>query len=307
MAGGRGTRAADAAAAAARLEDAGTAWDQALAVIDTACKKQIAAPGLQEPAKKALATLDREWDGLAAHRQYPMVSLDNNASERALRRPVVTRKNAYGSRNEDAARLAARIWTVTATAEMAGLNVLTFLTAYLDACGRNSGKPRQAPPWNGSCPGKPRLKTSKPGHSRPRPDNPAQNSHRNGRHPGIQSRRPLACPLTGLPNTYRRSARRSGPGTSAVAVIRTCPTSPGRSTPRSEAGSATTEPSAPLLLVAVSNAACRGGWLNAARPVLGHTWTRHGWTPVAVLVLFRMVPVCCQRGGSEEIQTVCGA
>ena len=126
----------DAAAAAARLEDAGTAWDQALAVIDTACKKQIAAPGLQEPAKKALATLDREWDGLAAHRQYPMVSLDNNASERALRRPVVTRKNAYGSRNEDAARLAARIWTVTATAEMAGLNVLTFLTAYLDACGR---------------------------------------------------------------------------------------------------------------------------------------------------------------------------
>ena len=52
-----------------------------------------------------------------------MISLDNNAAERALRRPVVTRKNAYGSRNEDAARLAARIWTITATAEMAGLNV----------------------------------------------------------------------------------------------------------------------------------------------------------------------------------------
>jgi transposase len=24
-------------------------------------------------------TLDREWDGLAAHRDYPMVNLDNNA------------------------------------------------------------------------------------------------------------------------------------------------------------------------------------------------------------------------------------
>ena len=69
-----------AAATAARLEDAGTAWDDALAVIDTARKKQVQAPGLQEPAKKALATLDREWDGLAAHRQYPMVSLDNNAA-----------------------------------------------------------------------------------------------------------------------------------------------------------------------------------------------------------------------------------
>jgi transposase len=64
-------------AATARLEDAYAAWDDALAVIDEARKKQAQAPGLAEPAKKALATLDREWDGLAAHRDYPMVSLDN--------------------------------------------------------------------------------------------------------------------------------------------------------------------------------------------------------------------------------------
>jgi hypothetical protein len=144
----------EAAAAAARLEEAGAAWDEAIGVIDEARKKQMTAPGLQEPAKKALATLDREWDGLAAHRDYPMIGLDNNPAERALRRPVVTRKNAYGSRNEDAARLAARIWTVTATAQMAGLNVLTYLTAYLDECGRNYGKPLTGPdlerflPWH---------------------------------------------------------------------------------------------------------------------------------------------------------------
>jgi len=65
------------AAAAARMEEAYEAWDAALAVIDESRKKQAQAPGLQEPAKKALATLDREWDGLAAHRDYPMVSLDN--------------------------------------------------------------------------------------------------------------------------------------------------------------------------------------------------------------------------------------
>ena len=141
------------APAATRLEEAGAAWDQALAVIDEARKRQMAAPGLQEPAKKALATLDREWDGLAAHRGYPMIGLDNNPAERAIRRPVVTRKNAYGSRNDDAARLAGRVWTVTATAEMAGLNVLTYLTAYLDACGRNGGRPPSGPdlerflPW----------------------------------------------------------------------------------------------------------------------------------------------------------------
>jgi transposase len=146
----------EAAAAAARLEEAGAAWDEAIGVIDEARKKQMTAPGLQEPARKALATLDREWDGLAAHRDYPMIGLDNNPAERALRRPVVTRKNAYGSRNEDAARLAARIWTVTATAQMAGLNILTYLTAYLDECGRNRGKPLTGPdlerflPWHAS-------------------------------------------------------------------------------------------------------------------------------------------------------------
>ena len=143
-------------AAAARLDEAYAAWDEALAAIGEARKKQMAAPGLAEPAKKALATLDREWDGLAAHRSYPMVSLDNNAAERAIRGPVVTRKNAGGSRNGDTARNAALIWTVTATAQMAGLNIITYLTAYLDECGRNGGRPltgialERFLPWNAS-------------------------------------------------------------------------------------------------------------------------------------------------------------
>jgi len=142
------------AAAAVALEKAYQAWDEAIGEIDTARTTQAAAPGLQEQAKKALATLGREWDGLIAHRQYPMISLDNNAAERAIRRPVITRKNAGGSRTDDAARLAARIWTVAGTAEMAGLNVLTYLTAYLDASGRNGGKPlaglelERYFPWN---------------------------------------------------------------------------------------------------------------------------------------------------------------
>jgi transposase len=85
-----------------------------------------------------------------------MISLDNNTAERVIRGPVITRKNAGGSRNEDFARLAATAWTVTATIQMAGLNILTWLTAYLDACGRNGGKPLPGPdldrflPWNAS-------------------------------------------------------------------------------------------------------------------------------------------------------------
>src|SRR5436190_4640385 len=146
----------DKTAAAARLEQAREAWDTAITEIDEARKKQMAAPGLQEPAKKALATLDREWDGPIAHRDYPIIGLDNNAAERQIRGPVVTRKNAGGSRNGDTARNAAVIWTATATARMAGLNVLAWLTAYLDECGRNGGKPPAGPalerflPWTAS-------------------------------------------------------------------------------------------------------------------------------------------------------------
>jgi transposase len=144
------------AAAATRLKDAYADWDDALAVIDAARKKQMAAPGLQEPAKKALATLDREWAGLALHRDYPVIGLDNNIAEQAIRGPVVTRKNAGSFRNGDTVRDAAVIWALTATAQMAGLNVIAYLTAYLDKCSRNGGKPLSGPalehflPWNAS-------------------------------------------------------------------------------------------------------------------------------------------------------------
>ena len=57
-------------AAAKRLENAYAGWDHAIGVIDETREKQAQAPGLQEPAKKALATLDREWDGIIAHRDY---------------------------------------------------------------------------------------------------------------------------------------------------------------------------------------------------------------------------------------------
>lgn len=62
-----------------------------------------------------------------------------------LRGHVVTRKNARGSHDHDSAKLAATFWTVTATIGLAGLNVLTWLMACLDACGHSGGKPLTGP------------------------------------------------------------------------------------------------------------------------------------------------------------------
>jgi len=103
--------------------------------IDAQRAAQQSHPELLHPAAaKVLATLDREWDGLARHREFPELPLDNNTSERALRGPVVGRKNYYGSGSVVSAQLASRVWTITATAERAGLNPLTYLRAYLDQC-----------------------------------------------------------------------------------------------------------------------------------------------------------------------------
>jgi transposase len=117
-------------------------FSAALNGIDADRKAQTSHPGLLHPAAaKVLATLDREWDGLVRHRKFPELALDNNTSERALRGPVVGRKNYYGSGSVVSAELASRVWTITATAGRAGLNPLTYLTAYLDECAQASGPP----------------------------------------------------------------------------------------------------------------------------------------------------------------------
>jgi len=109
--------------------------------IDAERRAQAARPGLHPAAAKVLATLDREWEGLARHKEFPDLPLDNNAAERALRRPVIGRKNYYGSGSVASAELASRVWTIAATAERAGLNVLAYLTDYLTACAQAGGKP----------------------------------------------------------------------------------------------------------------------------------------------------------------------
>lgn len=115
-------------------------FSAALNTIDAERTAQTRHAELLHPAAaKVLATLDREWDGLARHREFPELALDNNTSERALRGPVIGRKNYYGSGSVISAQLASRVFTITATATRAGLNPLAYLTAYLQECARAGG------------------------------------------------------------------------------------------------------------------------------------------------------------------------
>src|SRR5258708_24891632 len=68
------------------------AFGAALDEIDARRRIQGARPDLLHPAAaKVLPTLDREWDGLAAHRNFPDLPLDNHTAEKAIRPPGVRR------------------------------------------------------------------------------------------------------------------------------------------------------------------------------------------------------------------------
>jgi len=123
-------------------EDAAGRWQRAFDDIGAhrVLQARDAGKGLLHPAAaKVIATLTSEWDGLARHRELPQLPLDNNPAERALRTPVIGRKNFYGSGAGWAAHLAADVWTVTATAARHGIEPLSLLTGYLDACAHAGG------------------------------------------------------------------------------------------------------------------------------------------------------------------------
>jgi len=112
----------------------------ALAEIDRARQAEMADETLFVAAAEVLANLDREWEGLSRHQSFPELPMDNNPAERALRNPVVLRKNCYGSGSAWAATLAARVWTITATAGKAGCSPLSYLWSYLEACAAAGGR-----------------------------------------------------------------------------------------------------------------------------------------------------------------------
>lgn len=57
----------------------------------------------------------------------PRIPLDNNSIERALRGPVVGRKNHYGARSLRGTQVAAHFYTLCETANLVGVDVHAYL------------------------------------------------------------------------------------------------------------------------------------------------------------------------------------
>jgi transposase len=76
------------------------------------------------------------WARLTRFVQDPRIPLDNNATERALRGPVVGRKNHYGSKSRRGTEAAAVLYTLIETAKVVGVDPARYLTEAATAAKR---------------------------------------------------------------------------------------------------------------------------------------------------------------------------
>lgn len=118
----------------------------------TDAKRLLRDSKLHEAKRAALESLMNHWYGLTLFLELTELPLDNNACERALRNPVVGRKNYYGSRSIWSGALASMLFSIFSTLAKNRVDPYQYMLRYLTACAENGGR---APldistflPWN---------------------------------------------------------------------------------------------------------------------------------------------------------------
>ena len=107
----------------------------------TAAARKQPESSAPDPRLGPLQSMLNHRAGLEVFLARPYVPLDNNAAERALRRPVIGRKLSFGSHSEDGAALQGLLLSVFATLDRAGINLWRWLEEFLGEC---AGIGRQA-------------------------------------------------------------------------------------------------------------------------------------------------------------------
>jgi hypothetical protein len=85
---------------------------------------------------RAAAYTLTNWERLTRFVDDPRIPLDNNATERGIRGPVVGRKNYYGSKSRRGTQVAATLYSILETAKLHGVNPAEYLYAAIVAADR---------------------------------------------------------------------------------------------------------------------------------------------------------------------------
>jgi transposase len=89
----------------------------------------------RSPLSAAIIYARNQWQALCVYTTQGFLNIDNNASERALKRVAIGRKNWLFAGNDAAAANHARLWSLLASAERHGLDPQRYLTSVLAKIG----------------------------------------------------------------------------------------------------------------------------------------------------------------------------
>ena len=106
-----------------------------------ACRKHLAKSDLHPELRRVFKGMIKDEEGLRLFFDIPSVPPDNNPAERALRGPVVGRKNSYGNHSKWGAEFTADMFSLSETLRLNNIDHNQFLTNYLQACADNNGQP----------------------------------------------------------------------------------------------------------------------------------------------------------------------
>jgi hypothetical protein len=92
-------------------------------------EQQVVLP--RSPMAAAITYARNQWTALTTYTTQGFLSIDNNASERALKRVAIGRKNWLFAGNDAAAENHARLWSLIASCQRHGVDPQRYLTSVL--------------------------------------------------------------------------------------------------------------------------------------------------------------------------------
>ena len=97
---------------------------------------------------QAIAYFLKHWEPLTLFLRVPGAPLDNNVAERALKKAILHRKNAYYYRTPNGARVGDLYMTLIHTCELCGANPFEYLTELQRHAAELAVSPEAWLPWN---------------------------------------------------------------------------------------------------------------------------------------------------------------
>jgi transposase len=97
---------------------------------------------------EAISYMLKHWDKLTLFLRQPGAPLDNNVCERALKKAILHRKNAYFYKTQNGARVGDLFMSLIHTCELNKVNPFDYLTELQKHANQLSSDPERWMPWN---------------------------------------------------------------------------------------------------------------------------------------------------------------